>query len=626
MSFVSITTRCLLVAALMTLPLSADAQRGPPAQTTGPMTIIDKGVTIPLLGTIQPRVPTTAALKAVQASFSRMRRDGHTAAGDGGAADYTWSAANCASADDAAEIQPTNRTGCWQLDQGLPLTPQMFGATCNDTDSTVAVQRMVNAAIRLGRAVRPMGNCVIRLTSTVTVAGRLDLVAAGAQITNGGNTAAVDPQSIGPGFWFHLAHTGQGFKFQPAAGITPQNFNNGNRVWGVGTYRDQPIPSGTANTAYTPCDCDYDWAFYNTEADLDLVTLNSSRHIYGSKADRIHIRNAKGQPLITGIFIEAAYDTPTIDDVHYWSFWSNNRNVLTYMNNNATGIRLGRADNAVIKKAFLYGYGKCLHITQYAGGPDGSYPGGTLFNGQFSTIDCDASAQAVVVDSSAVNGFFTISSLVAYSSGLDFPGSTFDTVSILANGFTLSIGDASMAFPGTSHVYIGGQGSKVQIGTLYADKWNTGNSSGNPAGLRAPGANSQILVGVYNFSPGGAAMTLPLLGENALLNTINTRPLNVAANLDVSGATPYSLANGANVALPAGSGTILVRDSAYGNTCLFLHSGGATALVSGSSSCATSSASGKISLSWNGSAYILTNNLGGSTNLYSLRTRVAPFN
>ncbi|WP_198580546.1 hypothetical protein [Methylorubrum sp. DB1722] len=81
-----------------------------------------------LLAAAQPRVATNAALKAVLLPYSRIRRDGFYAAGDGGAMDYTWSPSNCAAADDGAQVQPPGRTGCWIAEPSARITPQVWGA------------------------------------------------------------------------------------------------------------------------------------------------------------------------------------------------------------------------------------------------------------------------------------------------------------------------------------------------------------------------------------------------------------------------------------------------------------------------------------------------------------------
>ncbi|ACA20699.1 hypothetical protein M446_6440 [Methylobacterium sp. 4-46] len=581
-----------------------------------------------LARSLAPHVASNAELATLFAGTAPVIRQGYAAAGDGGRGVYTYSSSPCSisGGDGGSQVQSAVLPGCWTLDKGQPLTFSLFGADCtNAADSTGAVQRAITAAIALRRTLTQPGDCVLRLTSTITGSGVLNLRGPGVEMTDGANTGAADPQAPGKGLWFHLAHAGKGFILQPAGGISPQHFSNGNHIEGVGTFRDQPRPGAGA---YAPCACDYDFAIYNAEVEFDVAILNSTRGIYFSKGDRSRIKSLKGQPLQIGVNIESAYDTPVIDDMHLWPYWSNNTNVLLYTNNNMVALQVGRADNLVIKKVFVYGGAKCLDVQHFSGGPDGSYPPGTLYNAQISALDCDNSFASIVVEPAATGANLSVASLVGFSSGLNYAGSKSNTISVLSNNAVVSIGDASLSYSGQSHVYVGGQNARVQIGTLLAGQWNTGTTIAAPThfeGLRAPGTGSQILVGAWNYDAKQAATTLPLFGTNAFLNTISLRPISAAPNIDTS-ASAQTVANGGTLALPTGSGELVVRDSAYGNVCKWLYSTTRTFLIGGSANCAASVAAGKLSLTWSGSAYVLTNNLGGSTAIYANNSRVAPFN
>jgi hypothetical protein len=74
-------------------------------------------------------VPRNSVLKTVQGAIGqRAVRLGFADPGDGGLATYNWSADDCATADDGAQVQPTV-TGCWLADfsDTMP-TPMIWGA------------------------------------------------------------------------------------------------------------------------------------------------------------------------------------------------------------------------------------------------------------------------------------------------------------------------------------------------------------------------------------------------------------------------------------------------------------------------------------------------------------------
>ncbi|SEP40991.1 hypothetical protein SAMN02799625_06023 [Methylobacterium sp. UNC300MFChir4.1] len=67
-----------------------------------------------------PKVQTNAELKALAVPYPNVRRLGFSAPGDGGVADYSWSAQNCSTPDDGAQVQPSGRAGCWIADIAGP--------------------------------------------------------------------------------------------------------------------------------------------------------------------------------------------------------------------------------------------------------------------------------------------------------------------------------------------------------------------------------------------------------------------------------------------------------------------------------------------------------------------------
>jgi hypothetical protein len=95
-------------------------------------------------------VAGNAELKGVGGSDhpAGVTRLGFTAPGDGGAATYFWSPANCASADDGAQVQPTGITGCWQADFSFfkPNVKQWGAKGDGTTDDANAINTALSSA------------------------------------------------------------------------------------------------------------------------------------------------------------------------------------------------------------------------------------------------------------------------------------------------------------------------------------------------------------------------------------------------------------------------------------------------------------------------------------------------
>ena len=237
-------------------------------------------------------VANNTALAAWANTAFPVERDGFATAGDGGRARYTWSSTACTAADGGSQITAT-AGGCWNIAKNELLNDQMFGADCTNTnDSTAAVQAMWTAAANLQMTIKHRA-CVAKLTSPITVAGFVNSEGMRPQLVKS-NAGSGTANTIGNGAWYHLAHTGKGFIFTPAKGNTYPYLEYGQNVRGFGTYRDQPTPSSTAGTAFTPCACDFDLTFSFAGANVDVPTLNPTKAIYLDNGGKTNIEHFEG--------------------------------------------------------------------------------------------------------------------------------------------------------------------------------------------------------------------------------------------------------------------------------------------------------------------------------------------
>lgn len=121
-------------------------------------------------------VATKAALAAtIGTSGMRIYRDGFTVSGDGGGnVPYNWSAVNCPTPDNGAQVQP-GATGCWIADfSNLSPTPLIWGAAGDGTtNDSAAMQAAINA---LQNSTLFLGPKLYALNSGVTSAGDIKIV------------------------------------------------------------------------------------------------------------------------------------------------------------------------------------------------------------------------------------------------------------------------------------------------------------------------------------------------------------------------------------------------------------------------------------------------------------------
>lgn len=123
-------------------------------------------------------VANNAALKVLQGSLGkRAVRLGFTTAGDGGKAEYNWSASNCSAADDGAQVQPTGITGCWVADfSGVVPSPKVWGAigdgATNDTTKVqAAITAMYDGRLYVGDGRYCIGSPGLRAVRPIHISG-----------------------------------------------------------------------------------------------------------------------------------------------------------------------------------------------------------------------------------------------------------------------------------------------------------------------------------------------------------------------------------------------------------------------------------------------------------------------
>ena len=140
-------------------------------------------------------------------------------------------------------------------------------------------------------------------------------------------------------------------------------------------------------------------------------------------------------------------------------------------------------------------------------------------------------------------------------------------------------------------------------------------------------------IGTSEFSPNCTPVSFSLAGSNAIYSKVPNAnygaPL-TAWQTDFSNQTVFSLANGANVVLPAGSGTISVNEQTGGAVGSYVCGGGACALLASSQptwvASTTTPAAGKMSIAWNGVNYAIYNNSGASVFIAASLSRLRNIN
>lgn len=391
-------------------------------------------------------------------------------------------------------------------------TPQMFGAVGDDVnDDTTAIQNWLNAVIAYGfKAYCPAPSVAYKLTAPITITSGVSIFGDGVEPIVGNFGTGINTR--GRGSWFHISHTGIGFSLSGTANGPAVHFE------GIGTYRDQVDPTGLSPGAWTPTVNGADFSMVSTDCEIiNSTLLNPTAGITFTSGGRLLLSNVKSQPISYFIDVVQATDTVRFNDVHLWPFWSNESAVRDYQKKNATGFRMGRADNPVGNGLFSIGMYKGMEFYQAAAG--------ITAKGRYTNCDFDSGQYAVLVSGNSVSVQF---------SNLSAQGDVSDTSLVYSNfqvngsGCNVQLDNVDFRYATAACVRNQGSGSIINIGNINIAAWNYNNSG--HVGIETGATDAEVYVskkpnilaagiGSTNFIGGNGVMLCPLTTGGASYTT-----------------------------------------------------------------------------------------------------------
>lgn len=183
---------------------------------------------------------------------------------------------------------------------------------------------------------------------------------------------------------------------------------------------------------------------------------------------RITMRHIYGEFFDFGVNVVHAEDTDTFEDFHFWPFESS-KNIVAYVLNNSSGIRIVRSDNPFLSNIFMLGYSVGLFA--------GSGNGGTAEKIHISNMDIDGGNTGILLSPTSgalsaqiVNFTFQspydgqLQSTAGYSVALDIEG---------AQNVTLDIVNFRGSQLGANVIRCGGSANvDVALTNVWLDNWN----------------------------------------------------------------------------------------------------------------------------------------------------------
>lgn len=251
---------------------------------------------------------------------------------------------------------------------------------------------------------------------------------------------------------FYFNHTGIGIV---ASGSS-------NRYEYFRTLRDQPAdkPGWTPNANAYDIDTTVpvnDVYFQN------IIFTNPTKAVaIRAGSGRVWFDKIGGQPMTSGIFIEAAYDVVRMHQIHWWPYWSQGPNIQQWTLNNCIGIDSWRNDDPTLDDYFAIWLFKAINIGQWTNpGAAPNLPAGTTALLKMSNVQFDICQYGYYVDPASIahtskwtNTFFQgcqqAQSTISVTGGTAF--SSF--VAVSGNNYTLTLtGNAVVPVAGT-YIYL----------------------------------------------------------------------------------------------------------------------------------------------------------------------------
>lgn len=400
-----------------------------------------------------------AASSSINATVNYIITNGYRAAGDGGGATYI-----------RVTSQPSHpgkfqsADGAWwefdgpeiNLFQAGALGDSTSGMAGSGTDNTTFFTNAIAIAVAKGIAVIVPALApgkAFRLASSISSQDAFSLIGCGADVT-----VTSTYNTPNGGSWIFFDHAGIGISYRDDT--TPANSKKFARIQGVGFDRVQATPGA----GWTPSAALEDiHVEFNVDMD-DVFFLKSSRCAKIRSAGQLQTRRVRGQALVIGFECERSSDVQRWDGDHWWPYWTQDVNVITYTKQNSYCYSVRRADGLMIDSPFGIFYKRVFYAS------DASGDGSGLANFHLRNLYADIGGGGIEINSNYYSAYGTIEGYLCNSDvgGNGTDGAAFRLAGAVASKIKLSM--RSNRSP-EEVVYVSGSAHKVTLNLTYANGW-----------------------------------------------------------------------------------------------------------------------------------------------------------
>ncbi len=357
------------------------------------------------------------------------------------------------------------------------------------TNDAPAIQAAINDLQSRGGGRLLFGPRTYRLASAVSITNT-QVVLQGAGFTEGAGA--------GQGTWLSID--------SPA--FTPFTFSGTTaRGSAVRDIAVQQSHSTTFGPAWTPTAYPYVFRVEDCLGGVDfdnILLARVNRGIYARNSGRLDIRRLRGQVFTCGVEIDECLDVPRLHNLHFWTFWTADTNVVRWQQANGDALIFRRCDGVFVDQAFALGYRSMFRfLTSAAGAP----PERSGFTQKFyiGQAYADFVRHGIWIEASGVDGQvagLTTQGEVFAGGGTPIAGAT--GIQIDASNTRLQIGNLRVDDAEDNAVRVNGTGNRLDIASLRCLFFNTRNN----------GSAAVHLADSAAATPNAAYLAAPALLEN----------------------------------------------------------------------------------------------------------------
>ena len=395
----------------------------------------------------------------------------------------------------------TRRASLAQLRSGLfldrPVHVRDFGATGNGlTDDGPAIQAAIDALKISGGGILQFGARTYRIASPITING-VTVMLQGAGFT--------ESPSEANGTWLKIDQTG----------FTPFTFSGnmarGSIVRDIAIRQYHSAPSAT----WAPTDYDYVFRVQDCMGAVDfenilLVAVN--RGLWCDNSGRMSIKRLRGQVYTRGVEVDRCYDICRLEHVHFWTFHTNDQNVLAWQQNNQDALVFRKVDGVFLDNIFVLGARSALRFSASSAGVTTKFYGSNIYS--------DFARYGIWIDGNGAEGRIanmTTQGELLGGGGIPMPGAA--GIQIDANNVRVQIGNLRVDDAESNAIRVNGSNNRLDIFAFrveFFNRLNNGSAAIHVANV-VTGTPNQVFLGSPPLLGNGNGGPLVNAGTNGFV-------------------------------------------------------------------------------------------------------------